>query len=120
MAENNTVDLPSVLNLASQRMGIERLKPKQLEAVEAFVSRKDTFVSLPTGYGKSIIFAILPLLFNLLLGNTLHVSCVDIIRIFFVLFLLRNPGKHCCSIDIFDDGPKREIFTARFGSRICW
>ena len=40
MAENNTVDLPSALNLTCQRMGIERLKPKQLEAVEAFVSGK--------------------------------------------------------------------------------
>ena len=69
MAENNTVDLPSTLNLASQCMGIERLKPKQLEAVEVFVSGKDMFVSLPTGYGKSVIFAILPLLFGLLLGN---------------------------------------------------
>jgi len=33
------------------------------------MSGKDTFVSLPTGYGKSIIFAILPLLFDLLLGE---------------------------------------------------
>jgi len=74
----NTVDLLSALNLASQRMGIERLKPKQLEAIEAFVSGKDTFVSLPTGYGKSVIFAILPLLFDLLLGKTLHVYCVDV------------------------------------------
>jgi len=82
MAENNIVDLPSALNLTSQRMGIERLKPKQLEAVEAFVSGKDTFVSLPTGYGQSEIFAILPLLFDLLLGNTLHVCCIDIINFF--------------------------------------
>jgi len=86
MTENNTVNLPSALNLASQRMGIERLKPKQLEAVEAFVSGKDTFVSLPTGYGKSKIFAILPLLFDLLLGNMLHVCCVDMI-IFFCFYL---------------------------------
>ncbi|XP_065898784.1 ATP-dependent DNA helicase RecQ-like [Dysidea avara] len=62
------MDLPSALNHASQRMGIQGLKPKQLEAIEAFVSGKDTFVSLPTGYGKSIIFAMLPLLFDFLFG----------------------------------------------------
>jgi len=41
------------------------LKPKQLEAVVAFCSGMDQcFVSrLPTGYGKSIIYAILPLIF---------------------------------------------------------
>ena len=37
------MDLPSALNHASQRMGIQGLKPKQLEAIEAFVSGKDTF-----------------------------------------------------------------------------
>ena len=50
-------------------MDIQGLKPKQLEAVESFVSGKDTFVALPTGYGKSIIFAMLPLLFDFLLGK---------------------------------------------------
>ena len=63
------MDLPSALNHASQRMGIQGLKPKQLEAIKAFVSGKYTFVSLPTGYGKSIIFAMLPLLFDFLLGK---------------------------------------------------
>ena len=59
----------SSLNSAAHCMGIKELKPKQVEAVTTFVSGKDTFVSLPTGYGKSIIFAILPLLFDFLLGK---------------------------------------------------
>jgi len=63
--------LSLALDLASQRMGIDGLKPKQLEAIESFVSGKDTFVSLPTGYGKSVTFAILPLLFDLLFGKVL-------------------------------------------------
>jgi len=44
------------------------LKPKQLEAVFTFMSGKDTFVCLPTGYGKSAIYAILPIAFDFLLG----------------------------------------------------
>ena len=40
------------------------LKPKQLEAVCSFVAGNDTFVTLPTGYGKSLIYAILPLVFD--------------------------------------------------------
>ena len=69
MAESNCMDLPLALDLASRRMGVDGLKPKQLEAIESFVSGKDTFVSLPTGYGKSVIFAILPLLFDFLFGK---------------------------------------------------
>ena len=45
-------------------MDLDPLKPKQIEAVKSFESGKDTFVSLPTGYGKLIIFVVLPLLFD--------------------------------------------------------
>jgi len=51
-----------------QKMNLKPLKEKQTEAIQAFISGKDTFVALPTGYGKSIIFGILPLLFDKLLG----------------------------------------------------
>ena len=44
------------------------LKPKQVEALQNFTSGHDVFVALPTGYGKSVIYAILPRLFNNLLG----------------------------------------------------
>ena len=67
--DREPMDLLSAIAKTSQCMGIERLKPKQMEAIESFVSGKDTFVALPTGYGKSIIFAMLPLLFDFLLGK---------------------------------------------------
>jgi len=53
---------------ASREMSFYPLLPEQLEAVRCFMSGRDTFVSLPTGYGKSIIYAILPLAFDYLLG----------------------------------------------------
>ena len=52
----------------TRSIDLRQLKPIQLEAVESFVSGQDTFVALPTGYGKSVIFAVLPLLFDKLLG----------------------------------------------------
>ena len=55
------------------RMNLHQLKPKQLEAIRTFMSGRDTFVALPTGYGKSIIFAILPMLFDVLFGKHLQV-----------------------------------------------
>ena len=50
-------------------MGLESLKPKQKDAVMAFLASSDVFVALPTGYGKSIIYAVLPGVFDRLKGN---------------------------------------------------
>ena len=36
------------------------LKGKQFEAIYNFCSQKDVFVSLPTGFGKSVIYGLLP------------------------------------------------------------
>ena len=45
------------------------LKEKQVEAIQRFLSGHDVFVSLPTGYGKSVIYAILPLIFDRIRGR---------------------------------------------------
>ena len=41
------------------------LKPEQEEAVASFVRGADVFVFLPTGYGKSLCFGLLPRVFDL-------------------------------------------------------
>ena len=46
------------------------MKTKQKEAIVEFVSGKDVFVVLPTGYGKSVCYATLPLIFDQLRGKT--------------------------------------------------
>ena len=63
------MEFHAALKKAMERMGLRELKPKQTEAIQSFVSGRDTFVSLPTGYGKSVIFAILPILFDFLRGE---------------------------------------------------
>ncbi len=40
------------------------MKDKQMEAILAVVRGKDTFVSLPTGFGKSMIYGVLPMVFD--------------------------------------------------------
>lgn len=52
------MELPHFLEEAVKNAGFRPLKAKQQEALVAFVSGKDMFVALPTGYGKSIIYAI--------------------------------------------------------------
>ena len=56
-----------------------QLKSKQREAIETFVRGSDVFVSLPTGFGKSLCFVLLPLIYDTLRqkSNTSIVICVS-------------------------------------------
>ena len=57
------------LEAATRKMGMDSLKDMQKKAILAFVGGKDTFVSLSTGYGKSVIYGILPMMYDELLGE---------------------------------------------------
>ena len=53
-----------------EKLGIEHLNDRQREGITAFterkdvLERKDVFVSLPTGYGKPVIYALLSYTFD--------------------------------------------------------
>ncbi len=55
---------------AADVLGYQALRPKQQEAVHAFVSGHDVFVSLPTGSGKSLCYTMLPIVFDRVRGLT--------------------------------------------------
>ena len=76
------MELETALEKCISNLGINLLKPKQVstifpfhavllqvEAIKIFVLCKDTFVILPTGYGKSTIYGVLPLLFDYVSGE---------------------------------------------------
>ena len=48
--------------VARERFGIRNLHPEQVEAFHAALAERDTFVVLPTGYGKSLIYQVLAML----------------------------------------------------------
>ncbi len=48
--------------VARERFGIRTLHPEQVEAFHAALAGRDTFVVLPTGYGKSLIYQVLAML----------------------------------------------------------
>ena len=61
-------DYLSVIKDAASSIGYSSLKNEQTTAIEAFIGGKDVFVSLPTGYGKSLCFALLPRVFDIIRG----------------------------------------------------
>ena len=53
---------------AAKSLGYANLKPEQKSVLKAFVGGSDIFVALPTGYGKSLCYALLPLIFDMRRG----------------------------------------------------
>ena len=72
------VRMERAMELACQRLGYTKLKDEQLRTVRDVLSGLDTFVSLPTGYGKSLCYAILPWAFDEL-RNTEKASIVLVV-----------------------------------------
>ena len=59
--------------------GYEKLKEEQLLAIDEFVSEKDVFVSLPTGFGKSLIYGLLPPVYDRVRGYTMPTSVAGVV-----------------------------------------
>ena len=66
MASASKVDTISVIRTVAASLGYTGLRQKQESALEAFVSGRDVFVSLPTGSGKSLCYGLLPGVFDTL------------------------------------------------------
>lgn len=73
------------------------LKPKQLDALKKIYEGKDTLVLLPTGYGKSVIFHLLPKLFGdkiVICVSPLNAIIMDQIK------RLRSRGILACALTV--------------------
>ena len=57
------MDLDSVISRASERLGFSIVRPNQHKSIKAF-PKETMFVSLPTGSGKSLCYAVLPYAFD--------------------------------------------------------
>ena len=56
--------IEAVARTVAAEAGYNNLKQEQVQAVVEFVLGRDVFVSLPTSYGKSLIYGILPEVIN--------------------------------------------------------
>ena len=54
---------------AVRKLGYDRPTEDQKDAIRSFVEGTDVFICLPTGSGKSLCYACLPILFDILRGD---------------------------------------------------
>ena len=62
---STSLSFSEIARSAAASLGYSSLKSEQLLAISSFLEGNDLFVSLPTGYGKSLCYAALPLAFEL-------------------------------------------------------
>ena len=55
------MELEKAVNYACSQLGYAKLTPSQEEVVLSVLQGQDIFVSLPTGSGKSLCYAVLPM-----------------------------------------------------------
>lgn len=69
MSDHTDREIDRAIDLAMKKLRYSSLKDKQREAITHFLKGYDCFVSLPTGYGKSLCYALLPYAFDALRGR---------------------------------------------------
>ena len=119
------MDLDSVLEdvLRSRGQGNLILKPRQKEALQSIVFKgQDCLIVLPTGYGKSLIYQMLPSLFDKISARNLSSKDKSIIIVVSPLNALiddqinklKSAGVNCTSLRVCGeevDGAFELIFT---------
>ena len=75
--EDDYIKMRKAVDEATRSLGFNQIKKLQDDAIMSFVAGNDTFVSLPTGYGKSLIYGCLPRVFDLLYER----SCSSIVLV---------------------------------------
>ena len=62
--------MDAVIETAVRKLGYREAKEFQIKSIKEFVFGKDVFVSVPTGYGKTVCYASLPLVFDTIHGHS--------------------------------------------------
>ena len=85
---DNSVD--RLITEAASLYGYANLKDEQEKVLKSFIKGKDVFVSLQTGYGKSLCYTLLPAIFNMKKGLTEKISISHGLVISLLITLMKD------------------------------
>ena len=71
MATFSDSDFEAACSFAARSLGVLELKDYQKQSLKAIATGRDVFVSLPTGFGKSLCFQSVPFAWDFLFRRTL-------------------------------------------------
>ena len=107
--------MESAIDSAVSKVALENFEAKAREAIASFVSGNDVFVSLPTGYGKSSCYVILPLVFDELLQRSgsivLLLCCLPVFVVTMRFIAHPSPLTHAHKGTVWEH--------QAMGSRLC-
>ena len=93
--EREPTVLSEAIRSSLQVFGYDRVKPAQAEAVQAIPQGQHVFVNLPTGYGKSLIYQMLPFCTSFLLESMGKVTAeVPVVLVVSPLIALMQDQAH--------------------------
>ena len=116
------------LQQVCQKFGITELNPLQEEAIASFmIKKRDVFFNLTTGFGKSLIYQAIPLIFDVMLEAPGHIVAV----IFPLVNLMKDQVEKLTSLGIpaatlseIDEekamGVVEGVFSIVYGSPEAW
>ena len=78
-----------------QKLGYSQLKPEQLKVIMEFVCGKDVFAVLPTGFGKTLCYACLPLVLPTGEGSTIKHDHSESLIAYYTRWLVAYSAPFC-------------------------
>ena len=102
---------------ASAELGYSLLKEKQKVVITQFVSGRDVFAALPTGYGKSLCYGCLPRVFDDLRSS--HGSIVVVVSSLTALMKdqVEKRGVSCAMVTSDSDAESERMKSGVIGGR---
>ena len=117
-----------VFDVVSKTFRIHSLNAQQKSGIRKIVEeRKDVFVNLLTGFGKSLLYQALPLVFDLTLQEPGHIVVVVLPLVSLMedqVFHLKELGLKAANISSLEDGERTRVksgeYSLVYGSPEAW